>query len=292
MSWRYCVPSVLTLGSATSGLTAVRFAESDHFEASVWCVLCAAVLDGLDGHVARYLGGVTEIGAELDSLCDLVNFGVAPVLVIFFWIRALPKEACSLSVECKAEERMVWFACCFFLGCCAYRLARFNVAGRAAEMDRELPADEPQPESRLDETITHYWQVVVQNAMHRKLFFEGVPAPVGAAYALSPLMASLSGIRLPIPRIGAMSVLVLTGILMVSKVPTLSSKMLKSYRQASHLRSSTLATLVMKLLGVAMMLYFSWFHAPAVFLTLALLHVMTLPLGVVLFSFINDKKVE
>jgi len=297
MSGRFYIPSVLTLGAVCSGLTAVRMAEANHFVDSVFCVFCAAVLDGLDGHVARYMGAVTEIGAELDSLCDLVNFGVAPALVMFMWFRSLPKEACALSRECSFEENLMWVACCVYLSCCAFRLARFNVAGRAAEMDRELPEKSPRtsesPPPPPASAVVRYYHAVRENIMHRKLWFEGVPAPVGASYALSPLMWSLSGLPLPSPasgRIGAISILLLTGVLMVSRVPTLSSKMLKTSQKSSHLRSSSIVTSLSKFLAAVFAFFFSWRYAPAVFLLLAALHAASIPFGVMLYRDIGHER--
>ncbi|CAK0904509.1 unnamed protein product [Prorocentrum cordatum] len=92
---RRCAPSLLTLGALVSGLSAVRFAQEGVFTGAVKCVMLAGVLDGLDGHTARFLGAVSEMGAELDSLCDLANFGVVPALVAYFWAIRLPQEACS-----------------------------------------------------------------------------------------------------------------------------------------------------------------------------------------------------
>jgi len=289
MSWHY-IPSVLTLGAVCSGLTAVRMAEANHFVDSVFCVFCAAVLDGLDGHVARYLGAVTEIGAELDSLCDLVNFGVAPALVMFMWFRSLPNEACALSTQCSVEENLMWGACCIYLSCCAFRLARFNVAGRAAEMDRELPEKSPRA-VESGTAIVRYYHAVCENVMHKKLWFEGVPAPVGASYALSPLMVSLSGLPVPAPgRIGTICILLLTGALMVCRVPTLSSKMLKTSQKSSHLRSSSILTSSSKFLAAVLAFLFSWRYAPAVFLLCALVHASSIPIGVHLYRGIGHER--
>lgn len=91
-SVRYIVPSVFTLGALLSGLTAVRLASEEKFDTSVMLIIVAAVLDGLDGHVARYLGACTAMGFELDSLCDLANFGLTPALVVYFWARTLPAD--------------------------------------------------------------------------------------------------------------------------------------------------------------------------------------------------------
>jgi CDP-diacylglycerol--serine O-phosphatidyltransferase len=96
------------------GLTSIRFAIENQFETAVIAVIVAAVLDGLDGRIARALRGTSRFGAELDSLADFVDFGVAPGLILYFW---------SLH-EIKS---LGWFAALVFAIACALRLARFNV---------------------------------------------------------------------------------------------------------------------------------------------------------------------
>lgn len=114
------VPNLLTIGAICAGLTAIRFATQGNFQLSVAMIVLAAVLDGVDGRLARLLNSSSEIGAELDSLADFLNFGVAPGLVIYLW--AL-QEARSAG----------WIAVLIFAICCVMRLARFNVGNRAAE---------------------------------------------------------------------------------------------------------------------------------------------------------------
>ena len=79
------LPNLITISAMCAGLTGIRFAINGQFPAAVAMILVAAVLDGLDGRVARLLRSESEIGAELDSLVDFVNFGVAPGLVIYMW---------------------------------------------------------------------------------------------------------------------------------------------------------------------------------------------------------------
>jgi len=114
------VPNLLTIGAICAGLTAIRFAIQGNFQFSVAMIVLAAVLDGLDGRLARLLKSSSEIGAELDSLADFLNFGVAPGLVVYLW--AL-QEARSAG----------WIAVLIFAVCCVMRLARFNVGNRAPD---------------------------------------------------------------------------------------------------------------------------------------------------------------
>src|SRR5215472_17023100 len=81
---RILVPNVITLLALCAGLTAIRLAVEDKLELAVGAIVFAAVLDGIDGGVARLLKGTSRFGAELDSLADFVNFGVAPALMLYF----------------------------------------------------------------------------------------------------------------------------------------------------------------------------------------------------------------
>lgn len=112
---RTIIPNALTVLALCAGLTAIRFAIEGRFEIAVAAIIVASVFDALDGRVARLLQGSTRFGAELDSLTDFVNFGVAPVVVLYLW---------SL-VEIGG---IGWIAVLGFSVCCALRLARFNVA--------------------------------------------------------------------------------------------------------------------------------------------------------------------
>ena len=111
---RVILPNLVTLLALCMGLTAIRFAVEGQFETAVIAVIAAAILDGLDGRIARALRGTSRFGAELDSLADFVDFGVAPALILYFW---------SLH-EIKS---IGWFAALVFAIAAALRLARFNV---------------------------------------------------------------------------------------------------------------------------------------------------------------------
>ncbi len=112
---RYLVPNVITLLALCSGMTAIRMALEGRYEWAVACIMIAIVFDGLDGRIARLMKGTTKFGAELDSLADFVNFGVAPAVVMYLW--ALQ--------EFKA---LGWVVALSLALCAALRLARFNVA--------------------------------------------------------------------------------------------------------------------------------------------------------------------
>lgn len=112
---RTIIPNAITILALCAGLTAIRFAIEGRFEAAVVAIIIASVFDALDGRIARMLHGSSKFGAELDSLTDFVNFGVAPVVVLYLW---------SLG----DIGGIGWIAVLGFSVCAALRLARFNVA--------------------------------------------------------------------------------------------------------------------------------------------------------------------
>jgi CDP-diacylglycerol--serine O-phosphatidyltransferase len=111
---RIILPNLVTLLALSMGLTSIRFAVEGQFEIAVLAVIVAAILDGLDGRLARALRGTSRFGAELDSLADFVDFGVAPALILYFW-------------NLDQMKSLGWFAALVFAIACALRLARFNV---------------------------------------------------------------------------------------------------------------------------------------------------------------------
>ena len=118
----HLLPNLLTMAAICAGLTAIRFGYEGNFEMAVRLILAACVLDGLDGRLARLMNRSTALGAELDSLADFVNFGVAPVLILHSWaLQDLPSAG--------------WIAVLFYAICCVLRLARFNVSGRLENDD-------------------------------------------------------------------------------------------------------------------------------------------------------------
>lgn len=119
---RMIVPNAITLLALCAGLTAIRMTIEGRFEIAVYAVLVAAVLDGLDGRIARYLKSTSKFGAELDSLSDFVSFGVAPAILMYGWILHQVKS-------------FGWLAALVFAIAAALRLARFNVASGAPKPD-------------------------------------------------------------------------------------------------------------------------------------------------------------
>lgn len=112
---RYLLPNLITLLALCSGITAIRLGIEGRFELAIACVMVAVVLDALDGRLARFLKGTSRFGAELDSLTDFVNFGVAPALLLYIW-------------SLNSLRTAGWVIALIYAICCALRLARFNVA--------------------------------------------------------------------------------------------------------------------------------------------------------------------
>jgi CDP-diacylglycerol---serine O-phosphatidyltransferase len=115
LSLNHLLPNLLTVLALCSGLTAIRFALLEQWQAAVAAIMVAGVLDGLDGRLARLLGGGSKFGAELDSLADFLSFGAAPAVVVYTW-------------SANGLGGFGWAAALFLAVCCALRLARFNTA--------------------------------------------------------------------------------------------------------------------------------------------------------------------
>ena len=111
---RYILPSVLTLIGVCLGISSIKFAMDGNFTFAVLFLVVAAILDALDGRVARLIKGTSDFGKELDSLTDFVSFGIAPAFIIYFW-------------ELAKFGKIGWLIVLFFSVCCVLRLARFNL---------------------------------------------------------------------------------------------------------------------------------------------------------------------
>ena len=111
---RMILPNMLTLIGVCIGLTSIRFALDGRFELAIIAILFAALIDGLDGRIARLIKGTSKVGKELDSLTDMISFGVAPAFIMYFW-------------KLNTLGRFGWLLCLVYVICVALRLARFNI---------------------------------------------------------------------------------------------------------------------------------------------------------------------
>ncbi|MFZ5962308.1 CDP-diacylglycerol--serine O-phosphatidyltransferase [Thalassococcus sp. BH17M4-6] len=183
------LPNLITMAAIVAGLTAIRFGFEQAFERAVQLILLAAVLDGLDGRMARLLKRQSLTGAELDSLADFGNFGLAPALIVYvaFFQEGLPSAG--------------WIAVLVYVVCCVLRLARFNVMNKTASAEGAVKPD---------------------NA-----FFEGVPSPAGAILVMVPMYVTFLFPEMgPVPPMAIAAYMVVIGLLMISKIPTYSFKTL------------------------------------------------------------------
>ena len=176
---RMLLPNLITLLALCAGLTAIRLAVEERLEWAVAAIVVAALLDGIDGRIARLLKGTSRFGAELDSLTDFVNFGVAPALIVYFW-------------DLHALKSAGWIAAMVFAICTGLRLARFNVM--IEDADKPVWAANfftgiPAPAGAITVLLPIY------------LYFLGLPrfaflAPVTLVYTLA--IAFLMVSRLPV----------------------------------------------------------------------------------------------
>ena len=111
---RYLLPNILTIGSVCLGISSIKFAIDGNYILAVTLILFAAILDALDGRIARLIKGTSEFGKELDSLTDFVSFGIAPAFVLYFW-------------DLNKYGKLGWAITLIYSVCCVLRLARFNL---------------------------------------------------------------------------------------------------------------------------------------------------------------------
>ena len=176
------LPNALTIFGVCLGLSSIKFALDANYAIAIIAIGFAAILDTLDGRVARLIKGTSKVGKELDSLTDVISFGVAPIFIMYFW-------------ALNEIGKLGWMLVLIYVVCCALRLARFNLT------------------------------VIEENENWKINFFEGVPSPAAAGLVLLPLILNLSGmIKVNNIEIYSSVAILITSILMVSKIPTYSLK--------------------------------------------------------------------
>lgn len=187
---RHVVPSMVTVFAICAGMTSVRMSLEGHLETALSFILLAVFLDAADGKLARYLDTASPFGAELDTLADFFNFGIAPGILLYNTLY-LGTPYASIG----------WMAVLVLAVCCALRLARFNLSNKSTQTS-DTKAD----------------------------FFVGVPAPALACLALLPIFMHLYGFQttdLPLLRAAYIA---FVGLLAISTVPTFSIKHAKVAR--------------------------------------------------------------
>ena len=119
---RFILPNLLTLIGVCLGISSIKFALDQNYNIAVIFLIFAAILDTLDGRIARLIKGTSEFGKELDSLTDFVSFGIAPAFILYFW-------------ELKNYGKIGWAITLIFSVCCVLRLARFNLTKISEEAE-------------------------------------------------------------------------------------------------------------------------------------------------------------
>ena len=116
---RYVIPSVISILGLCVGISSIKFALNSQFDHAVIAITIASLIDTMDGRIARLIKGTSKFGAELDSLIDFINFGVAPAITIYIWIL-------------KDLGNVGWLLVLFHSVACCLRLARFNLGSKIA----------------------------------------------------------------------------------------------------------------------------------------------------------------
>lgn len=245
---RAIVPNLVTSLAACAGITSISLSSEGRWKSALWALLVACVCDGLDGRVARLLKASSKLGAELDSLADFVNFGVAPAMFMYFWLTGGPTHVWAGEGVPLPLVRVVLGCSLYYAMCDCFRLARFN--------------------TMLEQPTLPYW----------KHFFTGVPAPGGCWMVLSPAMMALALADSDDSRVQAfvaflqcpwtgMFMLLFVGTLMASRLPTIS---LKSAHISRRMQLPVMAGL---LLMVAFMVANFWMTLGV----MGLMYVLTVP---------------
>ena len=207
---RAVVPNLITSLAACGGITCITICATNYAKTlagtpatprdwfmGLFALLLACICDGMDGRVARLLNASSKLGAELDSLADFVNFGVAPAMYMYFWCLSGQLDMTPFT------KNLLLGAALFYAMCDAFRLARFN--------------------TMLEQPTIPYW----------KNFFLGVPAPGGCWMVLTPAILALAfTVKETAPMASSMFqnpyfgmiMLLFIGLLMASRLPTISLK--------------------------------------------------------------------
>lgn len=212
----FVLPSLLTLGNLLGGFYAIVCVYNGEYVHAAVAILISGILDALDGAVARLTGSATEFGVQLDSLADLVSFGVAPGMLAYAWA-LLP------------FNRVGWLACFLFVGCGALRLARFNIQVRKVDKRYFVGLPIPAAAALIASFVLFMKDSSSVILFHREILSSSVTSILVAVavYFLSFLMVSrirypsLKGIDFRKPRPFALLLVLILSILLVASQPTL-----------------------------------------------------------------------
>ena len=184
ITFRHILPSMVTVLAICAGLTSLRMTFDGKLDIALYCILLAAFLDAADGKLARFLDTASRFGAELDTLADFFNFGVAPAVLLYYTFYTGADHA-----------NIGWMAAMILAICCALRLARFNIAAKTETTDDQ-----------------------------GNDYFVGVPAPAVGSLALLPVFAHMHGWAVTDWPVAQAIYTIVIGLLAVSTIPTFSIK--------------------------------------------------------------------
>ena len=242
-------PNMVTMSALACGLSSMQFAFWGNWAMAVICIALAAVFDGLDGRVARMFNVSSKFGAELDSLSDLVSFGVAPGFLLYRW--SMAQDAIVLGGKDAAAIGVPWVVALFLAMCCALRLARFN--------------------TMLETKQPPYWT-------H---FFTGLPAPGGAYVALFPLIFYLwTGAEFLRNTYIVAFFMIFSAILMASRIPTPCFKKLHLPKMTKN-GDGVIMLIMVALIAILVSLMVRDFWA--VVSIIGIIYLIMLPLGIIYF---------
>ena len=250
---RAIVPNLVTSLAVCAGITSISLSSEGRFMPAISALLVACICDGIDGRVARLLNASSKLGAELDSLADFVNFGVAPAMFMYFWMTGGPTHTLADGTAVSPVlVRLVLGCALYYAMCDCFRLARFN--------------------TMLEQPTIPYW----------KHFFTGVPAPGGCWMVLTPAVLSLAleakgsmpafATFLQNPWTGIFTLL-FVGTLMASRLPTISLK-------AVHIRKTSLLPVMA---GLLLLIAFLATHFWLTIGIIGFLYMLTVPLTAWIF---------
>jgi CDP-diacylglycerol--serine O-phosphatidyltransferase len=231
------LPNTLTIFGVCLGLSSIKFALDTNYAIAIVAIAFAAILDTLDGRVARLIKGTSKVGKELDSLTDVISFGVAPSFIMYFW-------------TLNEIGKLGWMFVLIYAVCCALRLARFNLT------------------------------VIEENESWKINFFEGVPSPAAAGLVLLPLILSLSDfLKFGNYTVLSSIVILVTSILMVSKVPTYSLKRILIPRKLA----------IFLLLGIGVYVSLLIFYTFEILFVSGLIYILLIPVSFFHYKYLNKK---
>jgi len=234
------IPSLMTLLALCMGVTSIRYALDHKWMVAVSLIVGAAVLDGLDGRIARLLDATSKFGAELDSLSDMVSFGVAPAVITYLW-----------SLSQIPFKGVGWSIVLFFIACSAIRLARFN-------------SDIIEDKTTKDKVAT----IDGKASSKGMVFFSGIPMPAGGILLLMPMIMTFDILDEPFSPLIVSLYMIFIAVMMASKIPTLSSKAIHVHKEYVSV------VLVIAAVIMAFMILEPWIAMPI----FGFIYIFTIPL--------------